>query len=83
MLCYVMSEHVMLCKCYVIAIDNTKSNCMYPASKSANPNYSRLSETILSRMEGIPSANLRQQKLDQQRKLIEEKQRKKRQQQVS
>ena len=34
-------------------------------------------------MEGIPSANLRQQKLDQQRKLIEEKQRKKRQQQVS
>jgi len=32
-------------------------------------------------MEGIPSANLRQQKLDQQRKLIEEKQRKKRQQQ--
>ncbi len=33
-------------------------------------------------MDGIPSANLRQHKLDHQRKLIEEKQRKKRQQQV-
>ncbi|XP_023348184.1 protein king tubby [Eurytemora carolleeae] len=34
-----------------------------------------------STMDGIPSANLRQHKLDHQRKLIEEKQRKKRQQQ--
>ena len=37
---------------------------------------------FLFRLDTIPSANLRQQKLEQQRKLIEEKQRKKRQQQV-
>ena len=36
---------------------------------------------VLDRMENLPSANLRQHKLDQQRRLIEEKQRQKRQQQ--
>ena len=37
---------------------------------------------VYFRMENIPSANMRQHKLDQQRKLIEEKQRQKRQMQV-
>ena len=39
-------------------------------------------EFFASRMDALPSSNLRQQKLEQQRQLIEQKQKMKRQQQV-